>query len=338
MRSFLLFIAALSTAYSEDGGTLTFHLDNDLFADTDQDYTNGARLSYITGERHPDSFNDMEKWLESVQSKAPEIITGFNAPDSPVYNYGISVTQLMYTPIDFEPAVPPLGQHPYVGWLGLGFSLHAKDANAINSIELSMGTTGKNAVAETTQDFVHDLQGFYKFNGWDSQMPTEITLNLYFTQKRRLFSDKPTDALFGVDGFNEWEVALGNFRTSASIGFVSRAGFNLPDDFSDPRLGPTSYSHDIFHTGKTNTSQWSCYAMIGARGSGILHDISKDGPLTRDFDMGIEKEAFVGETYLGAAFRFQQWELSYVHTFRSREFEEQPNGPQFGSLALRKQF
>ncbi len=334
----LLFGCVCLQGHASDKGTLTFHLDNDLFANTDQDYTNGARVSYITGGRKPSDFNEIEKWLDSVQEKAPQIITGLNSPNATEYNYGVSLTQLMFTPEDLEPLTAPPGQHPYVGWLGFGFSLHAKDTNAINSIELSLGTTGKNAIAETTQDFIHDLRNFAKFNGWDSQMPTEPTLNFFFTQKRRLFADVPSDNVVGIDGFNELEFALGNFRTSMSVGFVTRAGFNLPGDFSDPRIGPTSYSHDLFNEQRIETSQWSAYSIVGARGNAVLHDISLDGPLTRDFDMGIEKKDFVGEVYLGGAIRYSRWELSYVHTFRSKEFVEQPRGAQFGSVALRCQF
>lgn len=330
----LMLLCSLQPVFSQEG-SLTFQLDNDLFANTDKDYTNGARLSYITGGRQASDFTDMESWLESVQNRAPDIITGLYAPEDPVYNYGFSVTQLMFTPTDFEPAEPPPGQHPYVGWLAFGFSLHAKDANATNSIELSLGTTGKNAFAETTQDFVHSVRDIEKFNGWDSQMPSELTLNLFFTQKRRLFKDEPTDVFFGMDGFGEWRVALGNYKTGLDIGFVNRVGFNLPVEFSDPRLGPTSYSHDIFDTQLTNTSNWSGYGLFGARASAIWHDIALDGPLFRDFEMGINKKGFLGEAYIGGAIRFKKWELSYSHTFRTKEFDEQPNGAQFGSLALR---
>ena len=327
-------LCGFESAVSQEG-SITFQLDNDLFANTDKDYTNGARLSYITGGRKASDFTEMESWLESVQTRAPDIITGLYAPEDPVYNYGFSITQLMFTPTDFEPLEPPPGQHPYVGWLALGFSLHAKDANATNSIELSLGTTGHNAFAETTQDFVHSVRGIEKFNGWDSQMPSELTVNLFFTQKRRLFNDEPTDSFFGIDGFGEWRVALGNYKTGLDIGFVTRVGFNLPVEFSDPRLGPTSYSHDIFDTQLTNTSNWSVYGLFGARTSAIWRDITLDGPMFREFDMGIRKEGLLSEAYIGGAIRFRKWELSYAHTFRTKEFKAQPNGVQFGSLALR---
>lgn len=337
----LYFLPILLCCHSAAGfpkGSVTLQLDNDLFANTDKDYTNGARFSYISDNRVASDFTEMESWLESVQRRAPDIITGLYAPDAPIYNYGFSITQLMFTPVDFEPTAAPIGQHPYVGWLGFGFSLHAKDGNAVNSIELSLGTTGKNAFAEATQDFIHDLRNFEKFNGWDSQIPSEPTVNLVLTQKRRLFNDEPTYSFFGIDGFGEWGVALGNFRTNVNVGFVTRVGFNLPIAFSDPRLAPTSYSHEIFDTDKTDTKTWSAYSIFGARATGVLHDISLDGPLFRSFEMNINKKGGVGEAYLGGSVRFKKWELSYVHTFRTKEFEEQSGGAQFGSLSVRTKF
>ena len=333
----IIIISSVQSAFSEDRGSYTFQLDNDLFANTDKDYTNGARLSYITNDREASDFTDMEAWLASVQRRAPDVITGFHSPDSPVYNYGVSLTQLMFTPN----VSTPLKRHPESTLTLAGFPRALpprKDSNAINSVELSLGLTGKNAFAETTQDFVHSVRDIPKFNGWDSQAPSELTLNLFFTQKRRLFRDAPSDAFFSIDGFSEWGLALGNYKTAFDFGFITRVGFNLPADVSDPRLGPTSYSHNIFDRQEERVSDWSTYGIIGAKAAASLQDISKDGPLFRNFEMGIDKRPFTGETYLGGAVRWKNWELSYVHTFRSREFEEQLNGPQFGSLSLRLQF
>ncbi len=318
--------------------SLSFILDNDLFANTDKDYTNGARVSFITNKRVSPNFKDVAAWLESVQSRVPDSITGFDKEKKPEYRIGYSVTQLMFTPNDFESSSQPPGEHPYVGWLAIGYSLHAKTEKAINSLEISLGLTGRNAFAEATQDFIHDLRNIEKFNGWDSQMPSEATLNLFFTQKRRLTGNKSKDVLFDIDSFGEWELAVGNFKSSVDLGLVMRAGFHLPVYFSDPRIGPTSYSHEIFYDKKTDTKPWSAFGIFGARGSAILHDISLDGPLFRTFETGVEKEDFVGEAYLGAAIRLYKWELSYVHTFRSKRFKEQPKGSQFGSIALRRKY
>ena len=136
-------ISSVQSVFTERRGLSTFQLHNDLFANTDKDYANGARLFCITDDREESDFTDMETWLASVQRRAPDLITGFHSPEAPVYNYGISLTQLIFTPNDFNASEAPPGEHPYVGWLALGFFLHAKDSNAINSFELSLGLSWK---------------------------------------------------------------------------------------------------------------------------------------------------------------------------------------------------
>jgi hypothetical protein len=57
-----------------------------------------------------------------------------------------------------------------------------------------------------------------------------------------------------------------------------------------------------------------------------------------NFETGNDREPFVGELFAGFGLRYDDIELSYAHTFRSREFSEQGGGHDFGSLALRLRF
>ncbi len=322
---------------------LTFYLDNDLFADTDENYTNGLRLSWISGSRDPEQFGPLQRLLRKLSGDAESrglfrTLSGFSDPGDVEYNYGFSLTQFMFTPQDPKaPAAPP-GQRPYAGWLGLDLSLHTKDAHALNSVGVALGITGRNSYAEEAQDFVHDIRGLEKFQGWDSQVPTELTLNLYYTQKRRLILLDPERGSFGIDGFGEWRIALGNFLTAANVGALVRFGWNLPENFSDPRLSVTAYSHEPFRTDRHQRSDWSFYGMTGTLGAAVAHNITIDGPVFTDFDTGTSSEPFVGELYAGFGIRYRRVNFSYVHTFRSREFSGQRNSQSFGSLTLSYQF
>jgi lipid A 3-O-deacylase len=208
---------------------LTFYLDNDLFADTDEDYTNGARLSWISGSRSPSDFGWAQKLLRKLNGDSESRavfrrLSGFSDPEDLEYNYGMSITQLMFTPESTNaPAAPP-GERPYAGWLGVDLSLHTKDAQALNSASVAVGTTGPHSLAEQTQDFFHDLLDQNKFAGWDSQIPNELTVNLYYTQRRRIGAVEPQARRLGVDGFWESRLALGNFRTELSVGGLVRFG------------------------------------------------------------------------------------------------------------------
>src|SRR5690606_41716247 len=79
---------------------------------------------------------------DSDSFRAFQTITGFDDPAAIQYNYGFSLTQLMFTPDDAASFTQPPGERRYAGWLGLGFSLHVKDDRILNSVEFTVGPTG----------------------------------------------------------------------------------------------------------------------------------------------------------------------------------------------------
>ena len=333
----------LSFLPDRDDAYLTFYLDNDLFAGTDNNYTNGVRLSWVSGARDPEAFGAVQHQLRKLSGDADsrvifQRLSGFDDPREVEYNYGFSLTQLMFTPEDTHAPVAPPGQRPYAGWLGIDFSLHTKDAHAINSVVLAVGTTGPNALAKQTQDFVHDIRGIDKFQGWDSQIPNELTVNLYYKQKRRFTFLETGLGNFAVDGFGEWQVALGNFLVSAQMGALFRFGWNLPVDFSDPRLSATAYTLQPFKTRRRQQRSWSLYGLAGVLGAAVAHNITLDGPVFRDHSTGVTGEPFVGELYVGFGIRYRRMEFGYIHTFRSKEFKEQDRAQRFGSIAVTYRF
>lgn len=339
LAALALLAASTMANPSEPGqGSLVFHLDNDLFAQTDSNYTNGARVSWISGDKdRPDSpmLRKALVNLQEVQKAALRRLFGHSERGDLSFNSGISLTQLMFTPENETAPEPPPGQRPYAGWLGLGLSQHSKDAQALNTVEISLGILGPESFAEEAQDFIHDLRGQNKFAGWDSQLPTEPTLNLFFVQKRKLgFLSHHADE-FAIDSYSESRIALGNFRTDISAGAMTRLGWNLPTDFSDARVTPTAYNQTFKNPQHGTGGGWSCYGLAGFRGYLIAHDITLDGPLFRSYDRIVTPETLLGEAYLGFGIAFRHFELSYTHTFQTQTFEEQSGGHQFGSLAFR---
>lgn len=324
-------------------GYLTFYLDNDLFGGSDKDYTNGARLSWISANHSVDELGMGQNLLRHLSGDSEsfgvfQAITGFRDPTKVQYNYGFSLTQLMYTPNDPEPFTQPEGQRRYAGWLGLGFSLHAKDDRVLNSVEFIVGTTGSNSLAENSQDFIHSVEDIDKFNGWDNQIPNEITVDLSFVQKRRADFVKWGYGAFRMDGLTEWGARLGTFRTAAHVGGFFRVGFNLPPDFSDPRLSDTAYSHRYFDSNDQYQGNWSVYLLFGGTGRGIAYDATLDGPMFHDFDTGNQRVPFVAEAFGGFGVRYRDVELSYVHTWRTEEYREQKGPEDFGTVAIRVRF
>ncbi len=328
-----------------DKGYFTFFFDNDLFGGTDANYTNGGRISYITQGKPIINIPLVQKNLHRLSGDGDSTwwmkkIWGFRDASKVEYSYGFALTQLMFTPETLNTKVPPPGERPYAGWLGVGFSLHARDETALNSIEISIGLVGPNAFAEETQDAVHSLRNLDKFQGWDSQIPQEFTLNASFNRRRRLEELDKWDLPLNleVDGFYETGYDLGNYLTAAHAGFMIRVGWDLPIEFSDPRLTTTAHTQKLYTDELFNSHSWSFYGLVGGRVGGILHDITLDGPLFRHFDTGVSREPWVAEIYAGFGIRRKGWEFGYVHTFRTKRFKSQKGNQSFGSIAIRTRF
>ena len=99
-------------------------------------------------------------------------------------------------------------------------------------------------------------------------------------------------------------------------------------------------SHQPFEAlaGQGAVTGWSFYGLLGANAGLVLFDATLDGPLFKNFETGITREPLVAEGYLGFGVRWKALDFSYVHTWRSREYEEQSSHAQFGSVALRLLF
>jgi lipid A 3-O-deacylase len=326
-------------------GYLTFYLENDLFSGTDGNYTNGSRLSYITEAKPAINIPFIQKNLKLFSGDDDSLgwmqkIWGFNGTSNIEYSYGFALTQLMFTPETYETMRAPGGERPYAAWLGVSFSLHARDHNTLNSVELSYGTVGPRAYAQESQDFIHEIIDEDKFRGWDSQIPNEFTFNIIFNQKRRwdLLENNELPLGLKIDGFHETGYAIGNYLTDIHFGAMIRIGWNLPTEYSDPRLSETSHTQKLYNDSFYNQDKWSVYGILGGRGASVFRDITLDGPMFTDFDTGVKKEPFVGEVYAGFGVRRNDWGFDYVHTLRSREFKSQADSQWFGSVAIRKRF
>lgn len=319
-----------------------FQIDNDILSGSDRDYTNGVRFAFI---KEIDEDSVTNSFLKRNLSK---IVTD-NEKISPIrhwllpqtqdvrFAWGVGLSQLLFTPEDFNALSAPEGERPYAAWLGFEYSLHAKNANKANSITLSIGTTGENAFGQEAQDWVHEnISGSPIFQGWDSQIPNELTVNLHFDHKQRInLADSFNFAGLEYDGYYESGASLGNFRTDAYIGGVFRAGINLPASYSTPRVQLGSYGHDFFQSANDDDKRFSLLTFVGLRSTIVAHDITLDGPVFTDFDTGVDSKFLVNELLLGFGARYGNFALSFTQTFRSDEFDGQTENQIFGSLMLR---
>ena len=257
--------------------------------------------------------------------------------DNDVYDWSIALHQYMYTPTDSYSGFPRDGERPYSGWLGFEYGLNRHDDDTSTGFSISIGITGENSIAQEAQDFVHEnVSRSPIFQGWNTQTPTEVTFNIHVNKKHRI--EQLSELNFcsiKFDWFSEYGASLGNLKTSAYLGSLFRLGYNLPIDYSIPRLQAGATPPSFYTSDNQSISPFSCFTFISARASAVAHDISLDGPVFRDHDYTVESRPLVGELSVGLGLRYKRLSVQYSKTIRSDEFYGQNNDShEFGSVLI----
>lgn len=149
--------------------------DNDIFKllgdMSDKGYTNGTRFDYFYTSKSPRFFVD--RWMPKAGKEA-------------VNTFGWGITQIMYTPENYQVPFPDVEDWPYSGALYLSHSLHSVNVAKTYNIqsEIMIGVTGRASLVEPVQKFIHQLIGSPRPEGWGNQYPTDLVLNFSFAAEK----------------------------------------------------------------------------------------------------------------------------------------------------------
>jgi len=321
--------AAADKAAPADGKpTISLVFENDVFYDTDRNYTNGVRASWVTG---PDEAPD---WAVAAARKLPFFPDA--AAESLTIRTSYAIGQNMYTPSDITIADPPESERPYAGWLYGSIGLIAewgKEREHLDQLELSLGVVGPAALAEQTQRFVHRyITGSPDPKGWGRQLKNEPALLLTYQHSWRGFY-RATVAGFGVDVVPHVGGAVGNVFTYASAGATLRVGLDLPQDYGPPRIQPSLPGSRFFRL----RDRFGWYLFAGVEGRAVARNIFLDGN-TFAHSRSVDKKPLVGDLQYGFAVSWRNLRLSYTHVLRTKEYDGQNGGDDFGAVSLSVRF
>ena len=316
----------------DDSWTATLRFENDLFADTDRNYTNGIKLSWISPDL--DHFRDSEKlpeWSKRWIRKLP-----FSREEGLQRNITFSVGQLMFTPTDISRYDLIVDDRPYAGWLYSALGFHNKSYRHLDTIELQFGIIGPWSLAEESQDLIHDIRDIPKANGWDNQLKNEPGFAFIYENKSRVIPLKTFNG-WGFDAITHYGAAIGNVFTYVNSGIEMRFGWNIPTDFGTSLIRPGGETNAPTDTADPRYKEvghgFSLHAFAGATGRLVLHDIFLDGNTFRD-SHSVDKEYLVGDFVLGLSLIIDRFKLSYANVLRTEEFKLQKSGHNFGSISL----
>lgn len=325
-------VAQAAPGYSpEDSSTLTFMFENDLFGDTDQSYTNGVQVNWMSPDlsEYRDS-KQLPDWAVPLVERLPFI----NEPGLQ-RNIGFGIGQKLFTPENTDRRDLIIDDQPYAGWLYLSAAFHNKNRYDLDTFEIQLGMVGPAALGEETQNFVHELRGFPEAKGWDNQLKNEPGIVLIAEHRDRLIQENLYKRL-GYDVLSYYGAGAGNVHTYANLGLEARFGWNVPVDFGSTRIRPGGDTNAPVVSSDprfSNTSPFSLHIFAGMTGTLVLHNIFLDGNTFTD-SHSVDIRRMVGDLALGVSLIYRRLKLSYTQVLRTREFEEQDNNHEFGSISL----
>ena len=317
------------------GGVQSLYVENDLFANSDRNYTSGVKLTWVS----PDLKDYRDRkcipgWMLPYEAAVRSFTDQFFSANAKQRNVVATLGQEIYTPGDRTRSDLIRNDRPYAGWLYLGVGYNERrDAGALerlDSIETRFGIIGPLSLGKTAQDFIHDLRGFPRFEGWSNQLRHEPGLQAIAERKYRATR---ADAGTG-DAIAHFGGSLGNVATYLNAGLELRWGRGIPDDFGS---SPTRPAGNNTAPGAFRRKAFSMHGFASLDLRLVARDIFLDGN-TFTHSHSVDKRPRVAELALGFAGYAEGWKFSYARVLRSREFEGQTSRHSFGSFTISRDF
>lgn len=314
-----------------DSWTVNFLFENDLFGDTDRNYTNGLQVGFISPDltRYRDS-DKLPRWSLPLIERLPFI----NEPGLQ-RNVAFSLGQKIFTPQDISRTDLITDDRPYAGWLYFGAAFHNKNLRRLDTMEIQFGIIGPASLAEQAQNFVHQLRNIDEAEGWDNQIENEPGFALIYERKLRLLQSVSARG-FGYDLIAHGGGTLGNVFSYLNGGMEARLGWNLPADFGTSLIRPggdTNAPVDSNDPRLGAGSGYGVHAFAAVTGRLVGRDIFLDGNTFRS-SHSIDREELVGDLIVGLCFIVKGLKITYSQVFRTKEFDLQDDGHNFGSISL----
>lgn len=295
-------------------GTLSLVVENDFFARTDQNYTNGLRLQYL---RPKGNVSDITGWIGQYLLGVED--------ESRIYE-GVSIGQSLFTPLDITDPNPRPGEQPYAGWLYLEFAGIVDNVRSVDTASATFGIVGPAAGGEFVQNTFHQLIDSEIAQGWDNQLRNEPGIVFSFDRTWRVGR---STRQYGLDLLPSAGASLGNVLTEARAGFTLRLGPDLEDDLGAPRIRP-SLAGAGFLSGDPD---FNWYVFAGVQGRAVARNIFLDGNTFAD-SLSVKKRNLVADAQAGLVLQYRGLQFSYTLVRRSREFATQQEPHYFAAFSL----
>ena len=317
----LALLLCTQSAQADDVEGWQVHWDNDVWAKgkTDRWYTNGLRVSW-TFNKPPTSelsklFQDGSRWF---------------LWDDKVPTLGYTFGQTMYSPQNISLSTPQPNDRPWGAFFFFGVTAHAYQTEVggkseFRATELKFGTTGRYALGEEAQTFIHRITSSPIPQGWDQQLKTRPGIQLSHARVYRR-EDRSGRDWFGFQW--GWGASVGSLRSYANLNAAITVGdLSGPDS---PLLIGNEGDFVAQDFNKRNQFK-KPFAFLAANVTGIAHNYFVNGS-TPYGKPNLDLKRGYTMVQAGVSLPLQEWinnkwpRLVYAQSTRSSEFKHRDTG------------
>ena len=343
-------VAACDGAIGWRGATL--RLENDLFAGTDRNYTNGVALARVSHDIDDGGRPCLPRPARTFANFIAALDPGFwHGEPGTTRNLVVRAGQAMYTPADHQRRDLIVDDRPYAGLLYAGLTWNRRsqpagsDWERLDSREANFGVIGPWSLARESQQLVHRLRGIERFRGWSHQLHSEPAVQVAMERRYRRLAEGAIQPGWASDVIVGHALRLGNIETAASATIEWRAGRNLPNDFGSYPIRPGAENRPPSVTAALRTSEPrsaqaprpGTHAFASVEAKAVAWDFSLDGNLWRN-SHHVTRRPLLMQAAVGIS---SQWlvaghgmRLAVMRVWCTREFRGQHGNHAFGSIAL----
>jgi hypothetical protein len=300
--------------------------ENDLFAGSDDGYTNGIALAWARGPYEDFDSLQMPGWLKAMASRTH--VNNFENRKSAVA-YGL--VQAMYTPEDLSDPDLIEDDRPYAGALVWSSRVRTYDDRVSDSVGLFLGVVGPASLAEQTQKFVHKITDSEEPQGWDNQIGNEPVFRI---DTERVFQIAyKGSARFGFDTNLYADAGLGNLKSNVGAGLVLRLGTGLAESFAFVQPSATRGINTLAAGASRGVTGFRWQVSLSGYATYVFNDITLDGNTFKDSPSAelIHDQYLVS---LSIATAWRNWGLAVAASSGSDTFEEQSSSTRYGALSI----
>ncbi len=181
-----------------------FSYDNDFFAASDKNYTQGYSFEYANRSLAKNPVNSL-----------------FLTPKTSYFTYGLALEHIGYTPSDFVSPDIQIDDRPFAAAIYIKSFVIATDTISKSRLSqsLSLGIIGPGAFGKEMQTAIHKLIENKTPGGWDNQIQSDLVLNYKMGYEKQVFNFKDIANLQAIASLQ-----LGTLFTNASVGFNATVG------------------------------------------------------------------------------------------------------------------